>query len=59
MIYLDNASTTQIDPEVLDAMMPFLKDEYGNAGTLYSLGRRAAEAGSEAFSEASTACTSF
>lgn len=44
MIYLDNASTTQIDPEVLDAMMPFLKDEYGNAGTLYSLGRRAAEA---------------
>lgn len=44
MIYLDNASTTQIDPEVLDSMMPFLKEEYGNAGTLYSLGRRAAEA---------------
>lgn len=44
MIYLDNASTTQIDPEVLDAMMPFLKNEYGNAGTLYSLGRRTAEA---------------
>ena len=43
MIYLDNASTTQIDPEVLDSMMPFLKEEYGNAGTLYSLGRRAAE----------------
>ena len=41
LIYLDNASTTKIDPEVLDAMMPFLTDEYGNAGTLYELGLRA------------------
>lgn len=44
MIYLDNASTTKIDPDVLDAMMPFLTDEYGNAGTLYKLGLRANEA---------------
>ncbi len=44
LIYLDNASTTKIDPEVLDAMMPFLTDEYGNAGTLYELGLRANEA---------------
>lgn len=44
MIYLDNASTTQIHPQVLDAMMPYLKDLYGNPGTLYTLGRRAAEA---------------
>ncbi len=35
MIYLDNAATTKIAPEVLDAMMPYLTDEYGNAGTLY------------------------
>lgn len=44
MIYLDNASTTKIDPSVLDAMMPFLTDEYGNPGTIYGLGRRANEA---------------
>lgn len=44
MIYLDNASTTRIDPRVLEAMMPYLTDEYGNAGTLYELGRKSAEA---------------
>lgn len=44
MIYLDNAATTRVAPEVLDAMMPYLTEEYGNAGTLYSLGRNAAAA---------------
>lgn len=44
MIYLDNASTTKIDNEVLEAMMPYLKNLYGNAGTLYGLGRRSADA---------------
>lgn len=44
MIYFDNASTTRIDDAVLGAMMPYLTNEYGNAGTLYRFGRNAADA---------------
>lgn len=44
MIYLDNAATTQVAPLVLKEMMPYLTDEYGNPGTIYSLGRKAADA---------------
>lgn len=39
-IYLDNASTTKIDDEVLKSMILYLKEEYGNASAIYSLGRR-------------------
>lgn len=35
MLYLDNNSTTPIDPEVLDAMLPYLKEEYGNPSSRY------------------------
>jgi cysteine desulfurase len=44
VIYLDHAATTPIDPEVLEAMTPYLKEKFGSASTLYSLGREARDA---------------
>lgn len=44
MIYLDSASTTRVSNDVLDAMTPYLDNEYGNPGALYSLGRNAKDA---------------
>jgi cysteine desulfurase len=38
-IYLDNAATTSLDPQVLEAMMPFLTDKFGNPSSIYSYGR--------------------
>ncbi|MGI4886465.1 MAG: cysteine desulfurase family protein [Janthinobacterium lividum] len=44
MIYLDNQATTACDPRVVDAMMPFFSDSYGNASSPHSFGQIAAEA---------------
>ncbi len=44
LIYLDHAATAPIDPEVLDAMMPWLREGYGNPGSLHRVGRRARQA---------------
>lgn len=38
-IYLDNAATTSLAPEVLEAMMPFLTTQFGNPSAIYSYGR--------------------
>jgi cysteine desulfurase len=48
MIYLDNNATTQVDPAVLEAMLPHLRDQYGNPSSAYSFGKRAADAVSKA-----------
>ena len=37
MIYFDNAATTKLDQEVLEAMMPYLKNSYGNPSSIYKL----------------------
>src|SRR5574341_51249 len=44
MIYLDNAATTRVKPEVRAAMDPFLDRDYGNASSLHAAGRRARRA---------------
>ncbi len=48
MIYLDNAATTRTAPEVVEAMLPYLTEQYGNPSAIYSLG----SAGKKAINEA-------
>ena len=40
-VYLDHSATSPLDPEVWNAMEPYFSDSFGNASTLYSLGRKA------------------
>ena len=47
-IYVDNAATTKISDSVFEAMLPFLKEEYGNPSSIYELARRSKRAVEEA-----------
>ncbi len=44
MIYVDNAATTRMSPEAVQAMLPYMTEEYGNPSSLYTLGQKAREA---------------
>lgn len=44
MIYFDNAATTAVKKDVLEKMLPYFSENYGNASSIYSLGRTSAQA---------------
>ena len=44
MIYLDNNATTKVDEKVLEEMLPYLKDEYANASSMYEFARKPSNA---------------
>jgi cysteine desulfurase len=48
IVYLDHAATTSVDPRVVEAMLPFYTERYGNPSSLHSLGREAREGLDEA-----------
>jgi cysteine desulfurase len=47
-VYLDHAATTAVDPRVVEAMLPYWTEHYGNASSIYALGRKAHHALDEA-----------
>lgn len=46
-IYLDNNATTRLDDDAFNAMIPFFKEEYGNAFSLHLFGRETGKAVAE------------
>lgn len=43
-VYLDHKATTPVDPTVFDAMLPFVREAFGNPSSTHALGRQAREA---------------
>ena len=44
LVYLDNAATTRVSPEVMSGMIPYFEEMYGNAGSIHCMGRSARKA---------------
>ena len=42
-VYADNAATTAVSPKVVEAMLPYFTEVYGNPSSLYSVGQKAKE----------------
>ena len=47
-IYLDHASTTPVRPEVVEAMLPYFTEQFGNPSSIYPLGQEASDAVADA-----------
>ncbi len=54
-VYMDNNATTMVDPEVLEAMIPYFKEQYGNPNSLHKFGTASHPAISKAIDQAYTA----
>ncbi len=53
-IYLDNNATTKVDPEVVEAMLPYLTDYYGNPSSMHTFGGQVAKAVNQAREQVAT-----
>ena len=58
-VYMDNAATTKLSPDVLNAMMPYLTDIYGNASSVHAFGREAREGVEHARNQVAAAINAF